>query len=588
MAASAQQTKQRPPSGRGVASRRRRPGRRPGRLPDPSDPGQLRESVDIGAQRVLPLTDLLLIQVLVGVGLLIAVLVGVPWWQGAAAGLLLALALVIRLRGTTLPRLIALRVGFQLNRRRRARNEFTVAEPFDVPMAEGTLIGFRWDGRTLLSVLKIEENPQALTVMEPGMTVSGETVPVQALVECLQQFDITLDSIDVLSQGARSHGHTEVAAVYDAVLGPLPAIAQRSVWIAIRLDPVRCVDAVRRRGGGRDGILRTATTATRRVANRLTEAGLRSRILTASEISQATNQLADGVDLTSVDESWWSCREGRFRLRSFAIKPAMLTTGGLGLLWTIPSYSTTVCLTLRRDAHARTRIRGLARFDTHARASIHLRGLTHLRGFQFSALAATLPVPEPPRPVQHWAFAPDDATFGHLAVPASGCGQVIGADDHGRAVALPLFGPQVSRVEIVGTLHLAQQAVLRSLALGARVRVHSQRPGLWRKMIDEVDDQDLLWVTEFNRAAMQAGSDRNYSVEVFDGVVEQSVRVGVTTMVVLPPNSAVTPNADVALELLDGSADIVKVSTRAGSTVVTMVATDDEMRYIRASFQGEG
>ena len=581
---SAQHTRNRPASGRGAV---RRP--RPGKGLDkqrPLEPSKLRASADIGAQRVLPLGDLLLLQALVVAGLLVAQFIDVPWWQGAAVGLALALALVIRVRGTNLPRLIALRAGFQMDRRRRARKKFAVAEPFDVPMAEGALIGFRWDGRTLLSVLQIEENPQALTVMEPGMTVSGETVPVHALLECLQQFDITLDSIDVLSQGARSYGRTEVAAVYDAVLGPLPAIAKRTVWIVIRLDPTRCVDAVRRRGGGREGIVRTATTATRRVANRLTEAGLRSRFLTASEISQATNQLADGVDLATVDESWWSCREGRFRLRSFAIKPAMLTTGGLGLLWTIPSYSTTVCLSLRRDQRARTQIRGVVRFDTHSRAHINLRGLTHLRGFQFSALNATLPVPETPRPVQHWALAPDE-TLQQLAVPASGCGQVIGADDHGRAVALPLFGPRLDRVEIIGTLHLAQQVVLRSLALGARVRVHSRRPGLWRQMVDEIDDQDLLWVNEFNRAAIQAGSDRNYSVEVFDGVVEQSVRVGVTAMIVLPPDSAVTPNADVALELLDRDSDLVKVSTRAGSSVVTMVATDEEMRYIRASFQGE-
>jgi hypothetical protein len=139
----------------------------------------------------------------------------------------------------------------------------------------------------------------------------------------------------------------------------------------------------------------------------------------------------------------------------------------------------------------------------------------------------------------------------------------------------------------VGTLHLAQLAVLRSLALGARVRVHSHRPRLWHGMIKEVDDHDLLWVADANRRTMQAGSDRNYTVEVFDGVVEQSVRIGVTAMVITPPNSAVSPNADVALELLDAEADIVKVSTRAGSSVVTMVATDEEVRYIRDSFAAE-
>ncbi|WP_253870227.1 type VII secretion protein EccE [Mycobacterium sp. 1164966.3] len=562
----------------------------------PSEANGLRSTIDIGAQRLLPLADLLVLQLLVAVGTLIAPLLGFPGWQGSVAGLAVALILVVRFRGTTLPRLIALRTGFWRQRRirgRRAKKQ-TPAEPFDVPMAEGTLIGFRWDGSTLMSLLQIEENPQAMTIMEPGMTVSGETVPVQALVDCLQQFDITLDSIDVISQGARSQGHSQVAAVYDAVLGPLPAIAQRNVWIAIRFDPSRCAAAVRRRGGGRNGILRAAATATRRVANRLTEGGLRIRVLTASEIGQATNQLADGVDLATVEETWRTCREGRFRLRSFAIRPRMLTTGGLGLLWTIPSYSTTMCLSLRRDRpRGPVQIRGLARFDAHGRARIDLRGLTHLRGYQYSALAATLPVPPPPRQVEKWAYSSDSTTrdgvrdFEQLYIPASGCGQVIGADDHGRAVALSLFGPQIRRVEIAGTLHLAQQVVLRSLALGAHVLVHSRRPAKWRTMVDEVDDHDLLWVTDFNRGSMQAGSDRNYSVEMFDGVAEQSVRVGVTAIVVVPPDSAVTANADVALELLDIDTDSVKVSTRAGSSVVTMVATDEEMRYLKASLADE-
>ena len=544
-------------------------------------------TVEIRAERVLPLVDLVLLQVLTAIGLMVALLIRVPGWQGAAAGLALGLVLVVRARGTTLPRLVAVRSGFLLERRRRTRGSGP-AEPFDASASDGTLIGFRWDGRTLLSLLKIEENPQALTVMEPGVTVSGDTVPVDALVECLQQFDITLDSIDVISQGARSHGHTEVAAVYDAVLGPLPAIAQRSVWVAIRFDPSKCADAVRRRGGGREGILRAATTATRRVANRLTEAGLGSRIQSASEISQAANQLSDGVNPHTVEETWRTCQEGRFKLRSFGIKPAMLTTAGVGLVWTIPSYSTTVCVSLRRDPNDVTQVRGLARFDTHNRARIHLRGLTHLRGYQYSALASSLPVPEPKRRIDTWAYAAQEQDFQNMAVPASGCGQVIGADENGRAVALPLFGPQISRVEIIGTLHLAQQAVLRSLALGARVRVHSQRPGLWRGMVEEVDDHDLLWVADPNRRTMQAGADRNYTVEVFDGVAEQSVRVGVTAMVVAPPHSAPSPNADVALELLDTETDTVKVSTRAGSSVVTMVATDEEMRYIRDSFAAEG
>jgi hypothetical protein len=214
---------------------------------------------------------------------------------------------------------------------------------------------------------------------------------------------------------------------------------------------------------------------------------------------------------------------------------------------------------------------------------VRLPGLIHLRRLQFSALACSLPIPPPTRPVGHWAYGHRDSELRELAVPASGCGQVIGADDRGRAVALPLFGSQINRVEICGTLHLAQQAVLRSLALGARVLVHSRRPGLWRDMVEVVGHQDLLWVADFNRRALQAGSDRNYTVEMFDGVAEEPVRAGVTSMVVSPPNTPATHTADVALELISLDHDIVKVSTRAGSAIVTMVATDEEMSYIKDS-----
>ncbi|WP_441959695.1 type VII secretion protein EccE [Mycolicibacterium houstonense] len=545
---------------------------------------------DTGPQRVVPLVDLIALQILVVAGIVVAVGIHRPGWQGAAVGLVLGLLLVTPVAaGTTVPRALALRWGFVRNRRRRAGKSAPgslPSEPFDVPTPDGLQIGFRWNGSTLLSLLRIDENPRALTVLEPGVTVSGEMVPVQALLDCLRQFDITLESIDIISQGARSAGHTDVAAVYDSVLGPLPAIAQRTVWVAVRFNPSRCAEAVRRRGGGRDGILRAATTATRRVANRLAEAGLQPQFLSASGIAAATNQLSDGVNLGTVEETWEDCREGQFRLSSFAVEPHMLTTAGLGLLWTVPSYSTTVCLSLREDAEAELiQVRGLARFDSDVRVPTQLRGLIPLHGQQFSALAATLPIPAVPgaRQIEHWASGRRADALSELAVPASGCGQVIGADEQGRAVALPVFGPQIRRVEIAGTLHLAQQVVLRSLALGARVLVHTRRPAWWRDMVEVVGRHDLLWVADFNRRAIQAGAERNYTVEMFDGVPEQSVRIGVTAMVLAPPHTPSSDQADVFLDLISLEHDTVKVSTQAGSAMVTMVATDDEMRYLRSS-----
>ncbi len=562
-----------------MLTRRSRAARR-----ETSGAGRLVNNVDIVPQRLLSLADLVLLQLFTLIGLLFAPLLGWRGWHGAALGVAVASILLVRFGGRTLPQWAALRVTYLWDRRDRVRNAAVLGELFDARMGDGSQVGFRWDGKTLLSLLKINENPQAMTVMEPGMTVSGEMLPIQLVADCLRQFDITLDSIDVISQGARSHGHGPIAAVYDAVLGPLPAIASRSVWVALRFDPARCAEAVRRRGGGRDGVLRTAGAATRRVANRLIEAGLRPRVMTSSEISAATNQLADGVNLRNVEEAWRTCQQGHFQLQSLLLKPGMLTTAGVGVLWTVPSYSTTVCISLRRDdRHDVVAVRGLARFDTHGRRQIQLPGVEELFGQQFSALAASLPVAQPKHRAGRWAFGTGSAPYENLALPASGCGQVIGADPHGRAVALPLFGPQIGQVEIDGGLAVAQPVLLRSLALGARVRVHTNRAAAWRDMVERVGDRNLLWVADFGRGSMEAGSDRNFTVEVFDGVAPTPVRVGVTTVLLHPPGTVPTGECDVALQLLDSTKKTVKVSTRTGSAFVTMVATDQELHYLTSA-----
>jgi hypothetical protein len=257
----------------------------------------------------------------------------------------------------------------------------------------------------------------------------------------------------------------------------------------------------------------------------------------------------------------------------------MFTTAGLGLLWTVSSRSTTLCVSLRRDERTdRIKLRGLARFASHGQARDGVHGLGELKGRQYSALISSLPVPAPRRAVKRWAFGRSDDVLEDLVLPAYGCGQVVGADERGRAVALSLFGPEVRRTEVCGTLHLAQQVVLRALGLGARVRVHTHRAAAWVPMTSQVADEGSLRIND------QDGSTHDYSVEMFDGTPTQPVRPGVTTMVVRPTNAVPSREADVTLELLDRDRDLVRVDTGAESAVVTMVATDDEMRYLKSSF----
>lgn len=549
----------------------------------PLTPARLSVTAATTPQRRLPLTDLLMLEFFVATGIAGETLLNGPRWYGVAAGLGLALAFVTRIRGRSMPRWTSERLGFWYERRRRKRSAGG-SGPFDAELSDGSRIGFHWDGKVLTSVVRVRENAPAMTVMQPAITPSGETISAQLLADCLLQFDIALDSIDVISQGARSHRRGQIGSVYEAVLGPLPAVAQRSVLVSVRLDPTLCPDAVRNRGDGWQAIVRTAATATRRVANRLSDAGLRAQIMTADEITQTTIEMSHGMNPSAIEETWRACRAGRVELRSYLLKPAMFTTDDLGLLWAVPSDSTTVCISLRRDArNALIKLSGLVRFDGQRQPRIQLPGLGRLAGRQYAAMISSLPLPSPRRSVRDWVCRTGVEGVGDLELPVSGCGQVVGADEHARAVAVPLFGPRVTRVEICGTLHLAQQVVLRSLALGALVRVHTRRPLAWREMVQQVGDSELLSVNDGSGDSMRDLSHRSYGVEMFDGVQDPAVHDGVTTMVVRPPHAEPSRNADVTLRLLDHNRDLVQVGTRSASAMVTMVATPDEMRYIKSS-----
>lgn len=538
------------------------------------------------AERGLPLADLILVQVVVYVGLLSARGLGYPGLWGALGAGVAGVVLVVPSSGRSLGRRAVARLVFWRDRRRRRAPGWT---PFDHEQSDAVPIGFYWDGKVLTSLIRVVPASPSLTVLRSGSMVCDQTVPADVLADCLRQSDITLESIDVISRGSRSAGDGHVAAVYEGLLGPLPAVAHRAVWIAVRFDPMRCPDAIRARGGGWDAALRTAAVATRRVANRLCDAGQQAGTTTASDMVRAVTELTGGLSPESLQESWEACRSGRLTLCSNNIEPAGYTSAGLDSLWTLSSRSTTITLSLRRHPQRDViQVRGIVRLDALG-PDPGLAGITgsrRLSGRQYDAVVCATPLPAPRRPVGQWLTVRGQGTHAliGLGLPASGCGQVVGADDRGHAVAVPLFGPGVARAEVHGTLHLAQQVALRSLALGARVRVHSTRAGSWRQMVEAVGD-----VARFQVIGVGAETEprRDYSVEIYDGMPEQSVRGAMTVIVVSPPHSPVSTDADVRLQLLDGHRDEVLVTTRTGSTTVTMVASDEEMRFIGASLHSQ-
>ncbi len=476
------------------------------------------------------------------------------------------------------------------------RNNSSVVQhaPFDVPLPEGGVYGMRWDGARLLTMLRIEAQPRTVARLSPTALLGDDMLPLPEIARCLDQFDIRLAAIDVISTGSRSSGTGAVARAYESILGPLPAVAHRTVWVVLRLDPLANAGAVESRGGGATGTLRAAIVATRRVANRLAARGLSAAVLSAAEITQAVGQLTNGVPTDELTETPHSLVHDDIHHTSYRMTPAALEPRGIAEIWSTPTVATTVTVRMQRADHgehgrsaqpAPIAVTATARFTTRdAPVDLRSAGLRPLPGKQRRALLFSLPVGAgvPTLPLQRYLGEPD--ALDDVPMPIAGCGQLIGADESGQGVALPLVGRHVHRVEIIGSPLVAKQVILRAIALDASVVVHTTRHDEWRPMLEYVDTPQALTLATWSAGSQQAGSYRFATMVVFDGIPPSGHYSDATVVVLRAHDSAAITGfePDVTLVEDEETANRVTVRTTSGETTVHMVATPEELRYVGA------
>ena len=540
-------------------------------------------------RRALPIRVAIAVPFVIIVAALIGGAVGLQWWIGPIVGAALCLPLLVRVRGESVATKLSRRTRYATRSMFSGQPEYPEI-PFDVPLPEGGSCGIRWENGTLITMLRLESPPQHMTKFVPGVAITDNTVPLDLLAESLVQFDVALESIDVISHGSRAYGTGDVARIYHSVLGPLPATAFRSVWIVLRLNPLDGSAAIARRGGGATGVLRTAMIATRRLAKRLTDNGTQALIMSAGEMNAATARLAEGHDLPAAEEHWDHISADRMKFTTFIAKPDGLETFLLTDVWTVPTLSTTISIRLRRNESDETAISALVRFNTLETATVPTpAGFTTLHGRQRDALLATLPLHDNFRDRAEFEKFGPAQLLREMAIPASGCGQLVGADEQGRAVTIPLVGASVREISIVGTLHLAQQVILRAIALGARVIVHTNRPGGWVPMAQALGIPQQLTIANFGGGGQQAGHRQEFSVMVFDGVppIPHAAEVTMIRIFGSPTmtSGAPTASATVTLTQQTRGGPIVRIETAEGHTDVMMVATPDEMHYIGGSLR---
>ncbi|KOV59881.1 type VII secretion protein EccE [Streptomyces sp. MMG1121] len=369
----------------------------------------------------------------------IALIAAIP-----VAALLVVLA-VVRRRGRSLPEWLSTLLAL---RARRRRAESTPVPPgTDSGLApavecDPTLrthsysrgddrdqrpIGMVGDGGFLTAVLQVESDADALRA-ERGR----RPLPVALVRDVLEVDGIRLESAQIVVHTQPAPAlHLPQQSVVVSNYAPLQAEtgspAVRITWIALKLDPELCPEAVAARGGDLLGAQKCLVRSAEHLASRLTGAGFRASVLTEEELTAAiatsacanpmvTAQAAQAgrgespQRRTEESSRSWRCDNRRHTTYWVRRWPQLGGSGGslaqlVAKLTEVPALATTFSLTLAKGAQQDVSITGHLRITgrsnqelTNARRDLELAarqtrtGLARLDREQLPGVLATLPL----------------------------------------------------------------------------------------------------------------------------------------------------------------------------------------------------
>ncbi|MGM9468277.1 type VII secretion protein EccE [Streptomyces murinus] len=358
----------------------------------------------------------------------------------AVVAVVLVLLGFVRRRGRSLPEWLATARELRARRKQAAHTPIPPGtEPGLVPAVEcepalrtysydprdRSPVGIVGDGTFVTAVLQVEADATALRAER-----SRQPLPLGLVRDALEVDGIRLESAQVVL-------HTQPAPALHlpqqsvAVANYLPlqeqtgAPAVRITWIALKLDPEACAEAVAARGGGLLGAQKCVVRSADHLASRLTGAGFRARVLDEEELIAALATSACANPLVTAEAGRSETRERRTEEsgRSWRCDNRRHTTywvrrwpqlgGGRGeslpqlvaQVTAIPALATTFSLTLARGdrqevslcGHLRVTGRSddelvAARRALEAAARKAGAGLARLDHEQLPGMLATLPL----------------------------------------------------------------------------------------------------------------------------------------------------------------------------------------------------
>lgn len=277
----------------------------------------------------------------------------------------------------------------------------------------GAQVGIFGDGRCWSALLAVE-------AAESGRgAVGGSTpLPLHVVADALRTRDVHMAAVQILTHtipapAAELSEDSPCVRSYRS-LSPHVIPARRFTWVVLRLDPLRCPEAVVARGGGAVGAHRALLGTMSRLVTALDVAGVPARPVAADEAlnvltltagispgrySELPRRTREFWDSWAADDTVQAC----FWVRRWPRPAHAQDVGLLARLGDVRGAFTTVSLTMtgqeERGVHFRAvvRVAGTSREElAHIVTELHGAAadarLTRLDGEQLPAVLETLPL----------------------------------------------------------------------------------------------------------------------------------------------------------------------------------------------------
>jgi type VII secretion protein EccE len=358
-------------------------------------------------------------------------------WIGITVAVIIALAVVLTVRGRRFTGWIA--ALFAWRRRHKQAPAVPSAPAVGATVMPGDHVAVRWQGDHLMSVIELIARPFTPTVIVNGEAFTDDVVDTRLVEDLVVAHCPDLEA-DVVSAGYRvgKTAPANLVGLYEQVVGPYPAPANRRTWIVLRADPDQTRKSALRRETGVAGLARYLVASTTRIADHLASNGIDARCARSFDDFDRATEI-------SFEKESWSSIKGRSTFTAAYSAP-----GGPDVWWSARADHTITRVRIRPGAAPTTTVL----LTTLANPATP-RGFSCLFGGQRAALQGESPVRDR-----------------HYELPIGSAGVLVGETADRYPVYMPFDDVDVSIN--LGDARLFTQFVVRSAAAGAVVTLGPQ------------------------------------------------------------------------------------------------------------------